>query len=655
MKNIFDSVKNTISLISILLIVLLMVVTIVIASNAFRNTVEQAYLNQLTNFNQDIENQMVNFYETQTKYAQFLASDSIIVNAVLTEDYRVATEILTSLFEETELYENIFISTASRNTEIVADPGTGSIGQRWASGQYEKNLTSALRGDVYVNIPQKAPKTGLMVSLITAPIKYDGKVIGILGLPVDLSDYLVGLVENVKMGKTGYPFIADVEGLAIGHPNREQVGKINLKDMDWGRQVLSSPSGHMFRYEWEGKKKLLTFVRNELYGFYVVSTIYDADIAEDASRTATLLAIVGIVGVLLAVGVLYFILSKRLNPLQDAVFAANELSEGNLKVSFKQTRNDEIGQVLQALERMVKKLQSIVVDVQSASGNVSSGSEALSSSSQEMSQGATEQASSAEEASSSMEQMASNIQQNADNATQTEKIAIKAAADAQESGQAVNEAVTAMNEIAEKINIIQEIARSTNMLALNAAIEAARAGEQGKGFAVVAAEVRRLAERSQKAAAEIGTLSHNSVEVAQKAGTMLKQLVPDIQKTAELVQEISAASNEQRTGVDQVNQALQQLDTVIQQNASSAEEMASTSEELASQAQQLQSTMGFFKVDENHRSQKRIRISQSRPGTRNEVKTTHSFSEYAENDATVAMHIEHNGAHDQEDDAFELY
>jgi methyl-accepting chemotaxis protein len=214
-----------------------------------------------------------------------------------------------------------------------------------------------------------------------------------------------------------------------------------------------------------------------------------------------------------------------------------------------------------------------------------------------MSQGATEQAASTEEASSSIEEMNATIKQNADNALQTEKIAQKSAADAQESGKAVTDAVLAMKQIAQKINIIEEIARQTNLLALNAAIEAARAGEHGKGFAVVAAEVRKLAERSQTAAAEISDLSGSSMEVAERAGTMLAKLVPDIQKTAELVQEISASSKEQSSGADQINGAIQQLNQVVQQNAGAAEEMASTAEELASQADQLQNTISFFKVD----------------------------------------------------------
>jgi methyl-accepting chemotaxis protein len=197
-----------------------------------------------------------------------------------------------------------------------------------------------------------------------------------------------------------------------------------------------------------------------------------------------------------------------------------------------------------------------------------------------------------------MEQMAANISQNADNALQTETLAIEAARDAEESGRAVAETVTAMQEIAQKISIIEDIARQTRLLSLNATIEAAKAAEHGKGFAVVASEVRELAERSQSAAEEINLLASTSVSIAERAGEMLVKLVPNIQKTAELVQEISAACKEQNSGAEQINQAIQQLDQVIQQNSSIAEEMAATAEELALQAEHLQATIEFFLVDE---------------------------------------------------------
>ena len=352
-------------------------------------------------------------------------------------------------------------------------------------------------------------------------------------------------------------------------------------------------------------------------------------------RATMIIIVTTILGTLLGIIIGVFLTRGIVNPLNQSMGMANELAQGVFGRRLKMNRSDEIGQLANSFDNMADALQrqadmaeeiskgNLTIDVQLssdqdqlglalkqmadvlndiirqvmvASDNVSSGSQALSAAAQEMSQGATEQAASAEEASSSIEEMTANIRQNADNATQTEKIAIGAAKDAKEAGQVANDNMAAMKEIASKITIIEEIARQTNLLALNAAIEAARAGEHGRGFAVVAAEVRKLAERSQIAAGEINKLSVSSVAVAERAGIILGNLAPNIQRTAELVQEIAAASKEQDTGAEQISAAIQQLDKVIQQNASATEEMASTSEELSSQSEQLQSMIAFFKV-----------------------------------------------------------
>jgi methyl-accepting chemotaxis protein len=362
-----------------------------------------------------------------------------------------------------------------------------------------------------------------------------------------------------------------------------------------------------------------------------------ADGAQELSNVV--LIVISIICVLLAVFLGLVITRDLLGQLGGEPYyiaeLARKVADGDLSMKFNGNGKKSSG-VFAAIKDMITNLTEVIGSVVSAAENVSSGSQEVSSTAQQMSQGASEQAASAEEVSSSIEQMGANIRQNADNAMQTEKIALKAAGDAQEGGGAVQQTVTAMKEIAEKINIIEEIARNTNLLALNAAIEAARAGEHGKGFAVVASEVRKLAERSQKAAAEINELSRSSVDVAEHAGELFTKIVPDIQKTSELVQEINAASGEQKSGTEQINKAIMQLDTVIQQNASASEEMASMAEELSSQAEQMQASISYFKTNGNGKGREELK------------KITHLHKDLTQEHKVAVAHIKERLTHDKE-------
>jgi methyl-accepting chemotaxis protein len=338
-------------------------------------------------------------------------------------------------------------------------------------------------------------------------------------------------------------------------------------------------------------------------------------------------------GLTIAAG--FFITRSITVPLAEAVKVAQQVAEGDLQVHIEVDSRDEAGQLLDAMQGMVAALKRMVAaasaiaagdltvkvnpqserdslgnalaemlsrlthtmsEIRMGATGLSSAAAQVSATSQTLSQGTSEQAASVEETTSSLEQMSASITQNAENSRQTEQLASKGATEADDSGGTVKDTVVAMRNIAEKVSIIEEIAYQTNLLALNAAIEAARAGEHGRGFAVVATEVRKLAERSQSAAKEISGLAGTSVKVAERSGQQLAELVPSIRKTADLVQEVAAASAEQSAGVAQINKAMAQVDQVTQRNASAAEELASTAEEMASQAEALQQLVAHFRV-----------------------------------------------------------
>jgi len=350
----------------------------------------------------------------------------------------------------------------------------------------------------------------------------------------------------------------------------------------------------------------------------------EADKSYDEIMQSTIFITILIVVLGLIIGFIFSMMlassiTKPINRIRDVLV---RVSKGDLTRSYRNKSKDEIGQMSRALNLMVTQLRDIIKNVVTGTENITNASNELTSGAVSLSNGASEQAASTEEVSSSMEEMVSSIQQNTDNAQQTERIAVKASTDISEGSNSISQALESVKLIATKIKIIGDIANKTDLLAVNAAIEAARAGEHGKGFAVVATEVRKLAERSQHAAIEINQLSEKTLQIAEYSGTLLNNIVPDIQNTSRLVQEISASSIEQNSGVNQINTAIMQLNQVTQQNSSISEEIASNAEELNSQALNLKELMSIFVVDAKHRVTVKKENTSSQ-GTKKRVTTNH--------------------------------
>lgn len=499
------------------------------------------------------------------------------------------------------------------------------------SGEYAKSGLGKLVRQVlqskefgFADFEPYAPDNNEPAAFVAQPLIHKNEVQLIVAVQLSLEDINRIMQQRAGMGKTGETYLVGPDKLmrsdsykdktnhsvkaSFANPSEGSVDTVAVEEAIAGKtdeKIIAD-------YNEEPVLSAYTPLKVEDTSWSLLAEIDEHEVREPVYDLIFWIVIIGL-SIAATVAIFAFFVAKGISDsLIRGVDFAGLVASGDLTAEIDIDQKDEVGILADALREMVSKLRDVVGDVKRIADNVArgseemnSGAEAMSSSAGEMSQGATEQAASAEEASASTEQIASSIGQNADNAAQTERIALKSAEDARESGIAVNKTAKAMKEIVEKVLIVEEIARQTDLLALNAAVEAARAGEYGKGFAVVASEVRKLAERSRKAASEISKLSISSVDIAEKAGEMLALLVPDIQKTADLVQEISAASSEQNNGSEQINKAVQQLDRVIQQNVSVSEEMSSTSEEmasisekLASQAEQLRNTIDFFKVDD---------------------------------------------------------
>lgn len=601
----------------------------------------------------DALNQFNTAYHTDSSGVEFVKSPaSKLIFQQISDEYRN--------YIDANQYYDLFLINPDDGLVYFSTKKESDLGSFLKSEPtHLAELWHKCRKDKLVHISDMAkyqPSGNEPAMFVAQSIRAGNELIGVLA--VQISNKAINEYVQMEDGldKNGETFLVGSDYLY--RSDSRSSNQFTILDKAYTEATIASfkaeKSGAIITNDYQNQKVLSSFAKLDIpeISWAIVTEVKEAYImAPKRDLIYTILYVCIFIGLIMMP--ILWIIGRSINkPIKKAIEYAKELASGDMTATLDIHQKDETGKLADALREMVTNIKNIISNVTMAADNVSDASFQLSSTSQEISQGASMQASSIEEVSSSIEEMSSNIEYNSDSAQKTEEITTNVSNQIMQGGEIVYSAVEAMEKVAGKISIISDIAFQTNILALNAAVEAARAGEHGKGFGVVASEVGKLAEKTRIAAAEIDEISQNSVQIAEQAKKLMSAMVPDIQKSSNLVREISAASKEQTIASQHINDAVQQLNEVTQQNAAASEEMATSSEELASQAEQLKQIIAYFTIDKIEKGK--------HPQETNKV-TERKYPEYAQKRKSISnpakmKGIQINmGGNDEYDSEFERF
>jgi len=473
---------------------------------------------------------------------------------------------------------------------------------------YAKDFGKLIVSDPYYDVHVKELAGIPMVSPIKPMKDNNGRYIGQVGVDLALTR-IQQMVQSIKPFEKSMAFLVAPDKSIVAHSDSSYLNK-NILDVykgdneEFTKALTSINNDTTYSFEFieskNNEKYYFSFAPIKLGEDHKVwALVIETPLNVITTKSKELFfktILIGIIGLGLLLTILYFALNAIAVKLLEVIRVSENISKGDLTTRINNSSKDEIGKLALSVNEMSGKLKQIVGDIAQSVEHINEASSEITNFSTDVSRGASDQAASAEEIMASIEEMAANIHNNSNNANETEKISVLALQGIVSGRDSTRKTLSFINEIAQKITVIGDISRQTNILALNAAIEAARAGDFGKGFTVVANEVKKLAENAQLSANEINLITKNGVEISILAEKELVSLVPKVEKTAELIKQISGTSMEQAYGTDLIQKAVSQLNNIAQKNALLSEELNKKAEKLDDESKILKQNIEFFKI-----------------------------------------------------------